>query len=361
MTTLDPYKVSPSRVNTLLSCGTMFEMKYVEKLPEERSGSSALFGNVVHKALEDWGQDRSQPLLPLMQNAWLHCTEGTMVNEFVQVYQRLSVEAIKKKHEIIQARAARNIETKAVHMTKDWKQSDIAKRIGHLLEDWVPRIEADPLSIWKFTEHDPLPGLYDESLPLAKRYEQRWKHLPNIYHPEFKAEVKWRKWTFDCRIDTIEQVYDFGTGETFLGVVDYKTYKRKPPMLKDWRQCAMYYAGLLEMIQDDRLPIPRKILEQPIRIGIDYVRWQDTTDWKYPPPCPPRRFWRFTPEDLDRLERELQRYSNIVERGDFLPAEKGRNPDFCDYPSNCCLRTTSHVGGCAEPVGMELFPPTADA
>ena len=350
--TLDPYKVSPSRFNTLLSCGTMFEMRYVQKLPTEASGSSALFGTVVHKALEDWGADRSQDLLKLMQAAWLSCTEGTMVNEFVQAYQRLSIECIKTKHEIVEARKKRGIETKAVHMTNDWKKSYAAKKLANLLADYLPRLEADPATIWRFTEQDQLPALYDESLPLAKRYEARWGHLPNVYLTEFRSDVQWKKWTFDCRIDTIEQIVDKDTGEMFLGITDYKSYKRKPPVMKDWRQGAMYYAGVLEMLSEGRLPLNPKLLELPIVLVFDYVRWQDTTDWNYPPACGPRRYFRYFPADLERLERELQRYSNIVERGDFLPAEKGRNPDYCDYPSSCCLRNTKAAGGCANVVSI---------
>lgn len=44
----DPRRISPSRVNALVSCGIAFRMKYVEGLPEEVSGSSALFGSVIH-------------------------------------------------------------------------------------------------------------------------------------------------------------------------------------------------------------------------------------------------------------------------------------------------------------------------
>jgi hypothetical protein len=350
VSTLNPYKVSPSRVNTLLSCGTSFEMRYVDKLPAERSGSAALFGSVVHKALEDWGTDRSQRLLPLMQNAWEAVTEGTMVAEFVQAYKRLSIEAIKTKHEI----TTRRPEIKNVVMTKDWKQSNIAKRISLLLEDYIPRLEADEATIWQFTENDPLPALYDESLPLARRYEERWKHLPNVLLTEFRADVPWKKWIFDCWIDTIEVVTDKATGQQYLGILDYKTYRRKPPMLKDWRQSAMYYVGVLEMFTEGRLPINPEYLKLPLLVGVDYVRWADTSDWNYAPACPPRRFWKFGHEDRVRLERELQRYSNIVERGDFLPAEKNRNADFCDYPSRCCLRTNAQTGGSCEPVGLSL-------
>ena len=57
-------------------------------------------------------------------------------------------------------------------------------------------------------------------------------------------------------------------------------------------------------------------------------------------------------EDHDRLEAELQMYRTGTEGGVFLPAPTGTNPDFCDYPENCCLRNTSAAGGCAKRVAV---------
>jgi hypothetical protein len=340
---LSPYKVSPSRVNALLSCGIAFKLKYEEKLPEETSGSAALFGSVVHQALEVWGVDRSQPLLPLMQDAWEVVTEGTAAGEFVKVYKRLSVEAIRTKHAIVEARKKRGIDTKVVTMTGDWKKSHIAKRISHLLRDWIPRLEADPKTIWRFTERDPLPGLYDESLPLARRYEERWKHLPNVIHSEFKASVTWKEWEFDCRIDAIEPLVDKDTGEVVgVGVTDYKTYRNEPAEHKDWRQVTMYDRGVSTLLDQGVLTLPPQFDGLPILVGVDYVRLGT------------RRYWQLGQEDFDRLERELTDYTAIVSGKHYLPAEKGRNVDFCPYPSQCCLGTCLAAGGRATPVEVNL-------
>jgi hypothetical protein len=82
-------RVSPSRVNSYVSCGVAFKMNYIDGLPPQRSGSAALFGNVVHKALEGWALDRSQELLPLMRAAWRSETDGTSVRDFITEYEAI--------------------------------------------------------------------------------------------------------------------------------------------------------------------------------------------------------------------------------------------------------------------------------
>jgi hypothetical protein len=67
-----------------------------------------------------------------------------------------------------------------------------------------------------------------------------------------------------------------------------------------------------------------------------------------------RSFAEFGPADFDRLERELNDYAVMVDNEVYLPAEKNRNPDFCPFPSQCCLRSTQATGGSAKPVEVEL-------
>lgn len=345
----DPRRISPSRVEALNQCGVAFRLKYVDGMPEEVSGSAALFGSVVHQALEWWAPDRSKPLLELMRNAW-PAVGGDTIAAFLQEYQPLSGESIREQHKIKEAWAARGKESKAPWMTADYKKSDVAKKINRLLGEWLPRLEEG--SHYRFTERDPLARLYDDSLVLAKRYEARWQHLPHPLHTEFKFEVPWRGFTLIGYIDTVEPLLDRETKELVgVGVIDYKTYGKAPAEFKDWRQLVIYDVAFNFLIESGQLRLPVDVSDIPVLIGVDYVRWQDTKDWEG---CKPRRFWAVGPEDHDRLERELNAYANTVEGGNYLPAEKGRNPDFCPFPSQCCLRFTAAAGGSCERVEVNL-------
>jgi hypothetical protein len=337
-------KVSPSRVNALAQCGIAFEMKYLLGLPEEVNGSASLFGSVVHAALEKWAPNRKADLLTLMRTGWLDVTKGTSVADFLGEYANLSVEAIKVEHAI---RAARP-DIVAPRRTKDWKDSDVAKRTARLLAVWIPRLEAE--SPWRFTGNDPLPGLYDESLVLAKRYEERWRHLPAPYYTEFGFDIEWRGFRLNGHIDTIEPLIDRDTGELMgLGVKDYKTYRNEPPAQKDWRQLTMYDVAVRDLIERGQLPLPIDPDSVPLLAGIDYVRWSDS--WADTRPIE----WREHDEhDHERLLRELERYLTTVEGRAFLPASKDSKPDFCNYPSMCCLTTTAQAGGGAKRVEVNL-------
>lgn len=342
----DPKKVSPSRVNTLAECGVAFRMKYLEKVPEQVCGSAALFGSVVHAALEKWAVQRDQPLLPLMRSAWITVTEGTVVKDFLAEYSKVSVEAIKQEHAIREAWRAKGKESRAPRMTKEWKESSVAKKINRLLAVWIPKLNAG--SPWRFTERDPLAGLYDESLVLAKRYEARWKHLPPALHTEFAFDEMWRGFRLTGYIDSIEPLVSPEGELQGIGVLDYKTYKREPSEHKDWRQLVMYDLAFRSLVERGVLPIPFDLETTPVLVGIDHVRWTDS--WE----LPARRFWRMSDADADRLERELDAYAATVEGRHFLPAAKSTNPDFCNYGDLCCLRSTVSAGGCAEQVEVAL-------
>lgn len=336
---LDPTIVSPSRVNALLSCGVAFKMKYVDGLPESRSGSAALKGSVLHKALETWGTDRSLDLRTLTDEAWNTVTHGTAVYRFLEQYRKLSREAIALEEEIRERRP----DIKKVRLTKDWKTSDTCRAIEKLVRVWKPRLNEH--SPWQFTENDPLPGLYDETLQWADRYAPLNAHLPTVWHSEFGFEEHWRGFTIKGYIDTIEPLVSDEGELRGVGVIDYKSYAKAPAQLKDYRQCVMYFAALGQLLDRGVFRLPDDL---PIYVGIDYVCWKP--DWvdEEGKPFKARRFWRLGDADLDRLESELRSYQAIVAGEHFLPAQKGFNPDFCPYPENCCLRSTAAAGGCAE-------------
>jgi RecB family exonuclease len=338
----DPRQVSASRVQALTQCGVAFKYRYIDGLPGEISGSAALFGKVIHDALEWWAPDRSQELPPLVEAAWEHNGKDNAVGAFLREYRPLSTQAIKVQHEIQQRRP----EIKAPRMTGDWKKSAVAKDINRLLAIWIPKLEAD--SPWRFSQYDPLPQLYDDSRQLALRYQERARAWPNSLHTEFEFNVEWRGFRLTGFIDSIEPIID-ATGELRgVGIVDYKTYAKAPVELKDYRQLVMYDVAVRDLVARGQLQLPLDIEKNGLLVGVDFVRWTDKWD------CPPRRFWRITEADHDRLERELNTYGQMVDHGDFLPAEKGRNPDFCDYPSMCCLRTCNGPGGGAELVEIKL-------
>lgn len=331
--------VSPSRVTALTSCGVAFKMKYIDGVPEQRSGSAALFGSVLHRGLEWWAPDRHQDLRPLIDKAWYDVTKGTAVETFITKYRGLSTQAIALEQEIRERRP----EVKKVRMTGDWKKSDVARAIAKLIREWAPKLVAD--SPWRFSERDPLPALYDESVQWADTYQLRCHTLPNIWHGEFGFEEAWRGFTLKGYIDTVEPVIS-PEGELVAVLVnDYKSYAKEPAELKDWRQCAMYYVAFLQLVERGAITLPVSLDEVPLLVGVDYLRWKPGWKDDQGRDFPPRRYWSFNEADLARLEMELRAYRGIVEGGHFLPAQKNFNPDFCNYPESCCLRNTSAAGG----------------
>ena len=342
----DPKKLSPSRMNAFASCGIAFKMKYVDHLPEERSGSAALFGQVCHDFLEHWAPDRSQDILPLAKQAWLNVTEGTSVYDFIEAYAAMAPDVIRAEHECrIAFQKRTKKESKAIHMSGEWKNHPVKAKTDKLFAKWLPRIEKD--SFWKFNEFDPLPKLYNESLVLSKRYEERWKHLPAPYYTEFEFNEEWEGFHLNGYIDTIEPLLDKTSGELLgIGVTDYKTYSRPPSEHKDYRQLVMYKIVVEKMIERGVFP---DLPDAPLFIGCDYLRW--TPAWEG---IPARRFWKLGPKDEERLLREATAYSRTCERGDYLPAHKGTNPDYCSYPGSCCLTRTEGAGGEAEIVEMPV-------
>jgi RecB family exonuclease len=330
----NPLKVSPSRINAYASCGVAFKFKYIDHMRATKSGSAALFGNVVHKALESWALNREANLLTLMRAAWLTCTEGTILNDFIGAYSALSTQAIKQEHAIREAWAAQGKESKAPRMTKEWKESDVAKKINTLWRTWGHRFAGEDCP-YIFSDRDPITSLYDESLVLAKRYEMRNRNRPNAIYTELSFDVKWQGFLLNGYIDAIEPVISADGEILGYDVTDYKTYRQESPGAKDWRQGVIYDVAVRGMVQRGELDLD----VSKLRIVFDYPRLAQRK--AYNPGGP----------DYAQLLEELRMYQRGVEAGVFMPADKGRNPDFCDFPANCCL--IQRPGGCVSPVLLD--------
>lgn len=322
-TSFDSTLISASRVDQFLSCGAAFKFRYLDNRPAEVSGSSSLYGTALHRALETWAPDRSQQLSKHLAAGWLHATQGTPVAEFLTELAPLSERADELCDDILKRRP----DIRVPRMTKDYKSSAVAKEIEQLVKKWLPALDESP---WRFTERDPLPSLYAESFRSLARYEKKWMHLPPPYQTEFEFRVNWRGFVLRGHIDTLEPIIDHETGLIeYFGIVDYKTYKQEPAEFKDWRQLVIYNVAFEEMVELGIFPEPGA----PVLCGIDYVSLRE------------RRFWQVTEEDEERLYAELCAYKQRVDAGQFLPACKSTNTDFCDYPSVCCLKTLEGVGG----------------
>lgn len=313
--------ISPSRVDKYLACGVQFRRKYIDGEPEQRSGSAALFGSVVHRALETWALDRSTDLVPLMAAAWQDVTGGTIVQDFIAAYQHISISVMKAEREAVVSFEKRNPgkKSQAPRMTKEFKASPAAQALNVLVAQWFDRLTKE--SPWRFTERDPLPKLYDESLVLAKKYAEKWRGLPAALYPEFEFNVEWQGFFLRGYIDNIEPLLT-DDGELYaIQVVDYKTYAKDPPEQKDWRQGVIYDIAVDDLRKRGVLDLPRV----PVYVTFDYCRLLERRDFLY------------TILDRGKLYDELRMYKAGVDAGVYLPATKSANPLFCDYPDDCCL------------------------
>lgn len=338
----DPIRISPSRVNQFLQCGVAFERKYIKGERPTTVGSAAVFGNVMHLANENWSQDRSQDMVSLTHWAWMELSKGTPVAKFIEQYQVLSIEAmkteaaVKKEWEAMPQNKGKT--SKAPRMTSLWKKSPVAAKIDKLLTSWLPRMNED--SPWHFTESDPLPSLYDESLILAKRYARKWNTLPPALHTEFGFTVEWNGFVLRGYIDAIEPV-NHGAGYEGYQIVDFKTYRQDPPAAKDWRQGVIYDIAFDKLCQSGALPYDPDL---PRWVVWDYMRLLK------------RRDYFVTPEDREKLRQELTMYLKAVEGGIFLPADKNMRVDFCDFPEDCCQKQRGEGTGCRG----DLYPEDED-
>ena len=344
MTDFDPRRLSASRLNSYLKCGKGFEAQYIKGRPRSVQGGAALFGTVMHAALEKWSLNRRQSLVVLVESAWLAETLGTSVRGFVQAYAPLSLES----RAVILDIQKRRPEVRAPRSTKDFKNSKVSKDTHLLFRDWLPKLNSS--EDFRFSINDPLPTLYDDSLVLAERYAKRMRHLPPSLVTEFAFEVEWQGFWLNGFIDSIEPLVDRPTGELVgLAIVDYKTSNVGKPPLKYYRQLGFYDIAVEVLLEQGKIEIPDSLRDLPVYPGIDWVRW--TESWLTPPdPIRKREFLCFGPRDRKRLRDELEQYERGVSAQVFLPSHPLNDAQFCDYGSACCLLSTSMAGGEARPL-----------
>jgi hypothetical protein len=128
-----------------------------------------------------------------------------------------------------------------------------------------------------------------------------------------------------------------GPGELVgIDVVDYKTYAKESPEAKDWRQGVFYDVAVrdLDQARGALACSPRVAEIMGRREGLARFRSASPSTTRASAPAP-LQDGRRRPLAAPRRAGHVPRRR---ENGVFLPAEKGRNPDFCDYPENCCLR-----------------------
>lgn len=315
----DPSRISASRLNQYLTCGKAFKYEYVDLIAQERSGSAALFGSVIHLALERWALDRKQELPALLAVAWHEYTAETPVQGFLEGYANLSLRAREIEKEILERRP----EIKAVRMTRDWKKHPISAEINDLVYKWVPKMADSP---WRFTERDPLPALYDESFRVLEGYAEANRNRSDALLTEVHFEVPFYEFVLGGYIDSIEEG-SFDGKQCYL-ISDYKTYRREPPALKDYRQLVFYYIAFHSQAEVWGLDRTR-----PVLVGADYVVL-GYNDYKL-----------FSFADVNKIRSEVVQYHTAVSNGIFLPASKNQSPDFCNYPDRCCMNVTDT--GCA--------------
>lgn len=333
----DPTRISPSRIGKYSECGLAFKFHYIDKVPGGQVGSAALFGSVVHKAREDWILDRSKPMIPLMEQAWKTCTaDEPTISAFIAEYQAVSRRACRLEEEIRRRRP----EIKAVRMTKDWKQSGVAGEIDGMMRRWLPRLNQ---SRYRFQERDPLPNLYDESLLLAWKYSEKWKHLPNALYSEFAFETEWNGFTLNGHIDEIGTVVTADGEMLGYTVEDAKTYRNEPHKFRDSRQLAIYDVAVSDCVSRGILDLDPSLPVFPV---IDLMRLG--VKWKFAP---------VQASEHKRLLSELRMYQRGVKAKVFLPAAKSCRADFCDYAGDCAF----HHGNQSQPEELEPveFPSAA--
>lgn len=327
----DPLRISPSRVNAYLQCGEAFRRKYIDGERPKIIGSAALFGNVMHGALEKWALNRDQDLVSLTAQSWVEQTKGTTVAKFLGEYQAISVECMKAEKAAVIAweKANPGKKSQAPRRTRFFKESAAAQKLDALLARWLDALNEG--SKWRFTERDPLPNLYDESLIVAKRYARKWADLPVALHTEFGFTVEWEGFILNGFIDAIEPV-TAPTGELAgYAIDDYKTYRAESPEAKDHRQGVIYDVAFESLCRSGQLPFDPEL---PRWIVFDYVRLLRRKDY------------RMYEADRAVLLRDLKAYHRGVTSEVFLPAHKNQNPDYCDFPEDCCMRTRGKGTGC---------------
>ena len=336
MDDLSSTKVSPSRIGTYADCGEKFRFKYVERRNEERRHSALLFGSVMHAAREIWVLDRSGDFQDLVREAWHTVTKdepiiAAFLNEYVMMSERVAaaLQGVREDWE----RANPGKVSANPKATKLWREHPVKLELDDLIWSWLPKLSE---SSYTFSENDPLPTLYNESLSLAVSYQDRWHRLPNAYVSELPFDFEWRGFRLTGYIDSIEPLMERDSGELLgHGIVDAKTYRAEPHQFKDWRQGTMYKLAYLHLHKHGMLPFEP---HDKLYFGIDMMRLLD------------RKFFDLDYRDLERLERELIMYRAGVENEVYVPASKTCMADRCEFAKICSY----YHGNAALPVDLNV-------
>lgn len=335
----DPLMISANRINSYTSCGKAFKREYIDREPVQRSGSAALFGSVIHVALEHWSLDRKgSSLRDHVVTAWATVTKEDVAGEFISAFAALAPELQVATDECVSAFESRTGKpSKAIRMSGEWKRHPMAKKLDLFMQAWNAKLRR---SYWRFSENDPLPSLYAESLSLADKYEARMFNEPNVWATESSFTIPFQGNFLNGYIDSLEPVVRAGKVRA-IGVKDYKTYAREPADQKDWRQRVIYWQAVTFMLehQPEDTGIPQEYWHLPVYVGMDYVRW--TPDWE----VPSVDWFSVCEADLQLLREDIDAYKAGVASGVFLPAQKNQNPDWCNYPGTCCLQCKPNGAG----------------
>ena len=173
-------------------------MRYVDGVPSEEIGGAALYGSVIHDALQHWALNRSQNLSLILESSWLRVTSGDEAGEAITQLLPLIGRAKKLSQQIVADRASAGTETKNVRATKAWKDSGVAQELAGL-----DKLEE---SKWRFAKNKPLPVLYADSLNWAEEYEPANNDLPTALQTEFRFNVPFRGFDLHGMVDAIRPV-----------------------------------------------------------------------------------------------------------------------------------------------------------
>jgi hypothetical protein len=317
---IDPTIISPSRLGQFSECGRKFEFRYIDGIKPPRAPSRQLFGSVMHRAREQWVQNRKVDMVPFVKEAWVEQGQKDKpLGSFLAAYEDLSVRARIEKDTIAQRRP----ELKNVNASKDWKEHPLKLQIDALVAALHDRMEG---SVWTFTKTDPLPSLYDESISLARAYAARWRHLPDAAMVEVGFTVQWQGFTLTGRIDDVTEFQHPVLGR-FYGLTDAKTHQEDPFAPKFLDQCVMYFVAVRECMRLRRPGFERLDPDLPFMVAIDAMRLYDEER--------PYRFFEVDQAQEDRLLRVLQTYKRGVEHGVYTPNATRCDSMGCGFREMC--------------------------
>jgi hypothetical protein len=317
---IDPTIISPSRLSQFSECGRKFEFRYIDGIKPPRAPSRQLFGNIMHAARERWVVDRRSDMVPFVKQAWREQGEkDAPLGAFLADYEALSVRARAEKQIIL----ARRPELKAVGQSKDWKENPVKAEIDALLATLALQMEQ---SVWTFTDTDPLPSLYDESIVLARNYAARWRHLPNAMMVEAGFTIPWEGFTLTGRIDDVT-LFEHPVLGSFYGLTDAKTHKEDPFAPKMLDQLVNYRISFREAIALGRPGFEVFDPDMPVLCGVDAMRLYSDPN--------PYRWFEITERQERRLLHVMRAYKRGVENAVFTPNAARCDNKGCGYKTIC--------------------------